>query len=352
MLLGQFKKYLLPLKSPLLESINFRSILGFFLSGILLWLTFYNSGLRLRDLSMSGADFLNFFLADLFFITSVWVYSIRTKLFWLNEKRQPGDIHSFESVVVGNFYNCLLPGNLGDGMRAWHFSKKNKIPFLQSLSSIIAEKWIDAQFFVLLTIFLFIIMPFEKHYIFFAIIYTSITVVCLTIVYTLMRQYSSIEKKVISIVLLFRKTGKFIYRIYWFTTRLITDLLRKHRLGKYVLCCIVIYVLNVLQFFFLFRASGVSAPVGGLYGAYLIAVCMMIIAIIPSAPSNIGVLHYGIYAALILSAAQHGITPNAQNLQSYARYAVYVHLSYVIPEVIMGLLYVIKERKVLFEVTH
>ena len=330
------------------KNIWLRSILGFGVSGILLWLTFYKSGLKLRDLNMDRTELCDFALADIFFLISVWVYSLRAKLFWLSDRKGFKDIYSFESIVIGNFYNCLLPGNLGDGVRAWHFSKKNQVPFLQSLSPIFAEKWLDAQYFILLTIGLLLARPFVENYVLYAIVYTAAGAAGLLMVYGLMRFNRRFERMMLKTALLFKGAGKVVLRIYWFTTRSIDGLRKRKLVAGYFLLCACVYVLNVLQFFYLLKSAGVSGVEGGVYSAYLCAMSMMIIAFIPSAPGNIGVLHYGLYSALILAAIQSGIHPDELRLQSYARFAVYVHLSYIIPEILIGAVFVVKERRLMF----
>jgi hypothetical protein len=116
----------------------------------------------------------------------------------------------------------------------------------------------------------------------------------------------------------------------------------------YFLLCAVFFFLNILQFLLLMKVAGVAEPVAGLYSSFLIAMSIMIIAIIPSAPSNIGVMHYGIYATLILAANQYGLSSDGPSLKSYALFAIYLHLSYVIPEVVLGIIFVVKERRLMF----
>jgi uncharacterized protein (TIRG00374 family) len=335
-------------KKFLLKNLNLRNALGFGISGVLLWLTFYNSGLKVKDLGFSTTDFLYFVLADVLFIVSIGACAARIKLFVISDYKKAADVSSLESVIIGNFYNCLLPGNLGEGMRAWHFSKKNKIPFLQSMSLSLAEKWIDAQYFVFLTIGLFTFRSFMPHYVSYSILYMALAVVGLSCLYIFMRYHKKTESTLLSLVLLFKKPGKIVFKLYWYTSLSIRDMIRKRLMLKYTFFCAIVYTLNALQFYFLMKSAGVREPVTSLYTSYLIALSMMIIAFIPSAPSNIGVLHYGMYSVLIFSAIQQGITPGAQDLQSFARFAVYVHLSYLLPEILMGILCVIKERKLVF----
>ena len=328
---------------------NFRSILGFAISGIFLWLTFHNSGLQLKEIKLEGNQWFYFTIAIFAFAISTWFQSIRAKLLWRDQARNGADIRTYSSIAIGNFYSCLLPGNLGDAIRAWHFSRKQNVPFSSSLASIAAEKWIDAQMFVVLTLVLFFLKPFADHYIFWAIGNTSMLVIFLSVVYALMLKYTYFETMIWTIVLNLRKPGRFLFRIYKYATWQLLSIRRNGLIPIYVLLCVVILFLNVAQFFLLLLASGIEGPVLSVYTAFFMAVGMMIIAVIPAAPGNIGVLHYGIYALLILAARRCGLTPGSAELHSYALLGIYVHLSYLIPEMLIGAVYVIKEWKVLLE---
>lgn len=328
---------------------NFRSLLGFIISGVFLWLTFHNSGLQLKEIKLEGNQWLYFGFAIIAFVISTWFQSIRAKLLWRDQARYDTNIKTYSSLVIGNFYSCLLPGNLGEAIRAWHFSRKQNVPFSASLGAIAAEKWIDAQMFVVLTLVLFFIKPFSDHYIFWAIGNVCMLVILLSVVYALMLRFAYFETMIWTIVLHLRKPGRFLFRIYKYATWQLLSIKRNGFISIYVLLCAVILFLNVAQFFLLLLASGIDSPVLSLYTAYFMAVGMMIIAVIPAAPGNIGVLHYGIYALLILAARRCGLTPDSAELHSYALLGIYVHLSYLIPEILIGAVYVIIDWKVLLD---
>ena len=337
------------LKNVVIKHINFKTVLGFSISAILLWLTFYNSGLHLKDIRLKGEQVYYFAAAIVVFIFSVWFYSVRAKLFWINRaKTNQASVHAYDSLIVGNFYNCLLPGNLGEGVRAWHFSRKNKTTFSRSLAAIIAEKWTDAQMFVVLAILLYLFKPFVSHYILYSIFLTASIVVLLSATYTFLRRNKAAERKIWRLIFRLQKTGRVLYRLYSHTGTHLAGVKTNRYITKYIFLCCIVFFLNLLQFFFLLKAAGVAEPVCSFYTAFLVAASMMIISFVPSAPSNIGVLHYGLYSALVLSAYQYGFSPNNKSLQSFALFGVYVHLSYIIPEVVMGIFFLTKERKFIF----
>jgi uncharacterized protein (TIRG00374 family) len=325
-----------------------RDILGYSISAVFLWYTFYKSGLHLSDIRLNGAEWWYFLAAILVFVFSLWLYSLRAKLIWINEKKRAADITTYSSLILGNFYNCLLPGNLGEGVRAAHFSRKNNITFSCSLSGTITEKWLDAQVFGILVVLSFIIKPFVNHFVAYSLIYTALAILILSMLHSLMRRNRQVERRLWLFALLFRRVGKFFFKLYYHTNEHLNNMRRQKTIIPYIIYFGLIFILNVVQFFLLQKAAGVSMPVAGIYSSFLVSMSMMIIAFIPSAPSNIGVLHYGIYSAMILAARQYGVNTSPADLQSYALFAIYVHLSFLIPELNIGTFYMIKERKVLF----
>ncbi len=328
--------------------IGVRDLAGYGISGVLLWYTFHQSGLRLSDIRMSGVQWLYFAAAVGVFVFSLWLYGVRARVVWAGDVAGGRNISTYSSLILGNFYNCLLPGNLGEAVRALHFSRKNGITFSRSLAATVTEKWLDAQVFAVLVLVLFLIKPFVQDIICYALAYTALAVAVLTVVHQLMLRYERVERGLWSIVLRLGRAGRFLYRLYYHTNEHLRTMQRYKAIKTYILFFFLIFGLNVLQFLLLEYAAGVSHPVAGMYSSYLIALSMMIIAFIPSAPSNIGVLHYGVYSAMILAGRQYGIVEAPQGLEAYALFSVYAHLSFLIPEVAIGTWYMIRERKFLF----
>lgn len=326
-----------------------KSILGFVISGVLLWLTIRKSGLEIENVKLQTYQVVYFVIALITFVLATWIQSIRAKLLWISRNGKVIKVNTYSSLVLGNFYNCILPGNLGEGVRALHFSKKNNVPFQNSLASIITEKWIDALIFVPIVGLLLSLKPITESYIIDALLLTTLMIVLLFIVFVTFQLNIKIEKTVWRIVLKFGVIGKYLFKLYKKVVEQLRNLMKSGLIFPYIVLCACFFIGNIIQFLFLLKAAGIDAPIGGLYTAFLIAICIMIIVIVPSAPSNIGVLHYGIYLTLILASHQLGFSPQKGDLQSFALFSILLHLSYLLPEITLGLLYMIKERKTLFE---
>jgi len=337
-----------PFLQAFLRNFSIRTALGFIISGILLWYTFYASGLQPQKLLLNFRQWLLFIAACCAFILATWVHAYRSKFFWINSTTKRSDISAYKSILIGNFYNSVLPGNLGEGVRAWHFAKTNKVGFQISMAAITAEKWIDAQLFIPGTIIFFLGSPFIPSYILLAIACCSAGAFVLTIVFGLMRKYRALEKKIWLIVLRFKKPGKILFRLYYYTTIHLQNLKKRKHLKFYFSLCATIVALSILQFYLLLNCASVSVPVAGIYTAYLVLASMMIIAFIPAAPSNIGVLNYGIYATVSLAAAQYHIKPGSQDMQSYALFSICVYMCFVLSEVSLGLWAIWSERDTIF----
>lgn len=338
-----------PAYTQILQGFNLRSAIGFAISGVLLWLTFYNSGLHLNDIQLKEEQWYYFSAAIAVFVFSLWLYSLRAKLVWMSPTKKSSELSTYSSLILGNFYNSILPGNLGEGVRAFHFARKNKVTFIRSLAAILTEKWLDAQVFAVLVVVLFIIKPFTPHYISYTLVYTSLVVLLLTIIHVFFQRNRELEKWVWHLMLLLKKPGLFLFKAYSNSNSHLRNMRQQGHPWVYVGVFAFIFFLNVMQFYFLLKAAGVSEPVGGMYSAFMIGLSMMIIAFIPSAPGSIGVLHYGLYSVLLFAASLYHIVPDAKALQSYALFGIYTHLSYFIPEIILGTVFMVKERAVIFD---
>jgi hypothetical protein len=107
----------------------------------------------------------------------------------------------------------------------------------------------------------------------------------------------------------------------------------------------VMFALNILQYGLLLKATSIGYPILGPYGLILISSCMIVVSFVPSTPSSIGVVHYGIFTALVNAALVLGVKTEVPLLQQFAVMATLLHASYFIPEVILGVVFLIKERR-------
>jgi len=60
------------------------------------------------------------------------------------------------------------------------------------------------------------------------------------------------------------------------------------------------------------------------------------------------VVHYGLYASLLLIAEIHHTTITPDLHHKFALVGICIHFSYFFPEVLVGIFYLFKERRILF----
>lgn len=283
----------------------------------------------------------------LIFLLAVLAQSQRSKCFWKGNPNAP-QLYTYESLVIGNFYNAVLPGNLGEAVRALHLSRRNGIPFLQTLASVITEKWLDSILYLIFIATLFIGVPPVKDPVYGTLLTIGAAALLLQLLYAAIRKIRTGEQLVWRLAVMLGKAGKYAFKLYLQVNLHIRYLYRSGNLKGFIAFCLAMTALNCAQYYLLLKAAHVPHELCTLYTSYLATVSMMVVAFIPSAPGNLGVLHYGMYLVLIFAAHQYGLSPDSSALRSFALFGTFLHLSCFIPEVLLGSLVVIKERKRLF----
>ncbi|MFN8315377.1 MAG: lysylphosphatidylglycerol synthase transmembrane domain-containing protein [Chitinophagales bacterium] len=338
--------------NPLLKKTKayIRSILGVAISLLLLSYTLHSSGLELSQIQFNTSSIVNWVLAVFVFIFTIIVHALRTKFIWVNNTSELSKIRSYSSLIIGNFYNSVLPGNLGEGVRAWHFHKKNQVSFSCSLAAIVTEKFIDAQVFLLLVVPL---LCYQEW------IYTNPIFITLALVSTFVFfsngilllgwLYPKIPKFVIRSLPLGSSLRFSLWRLFLHFKNHLRQLYKNRLLWVYIAAAICLFVLNMFQYFWVLRAANVLPLLRTLCTLYLLSCIMIVVGVVPSAPSSAGVVHYSIYASLLLAAGFLSVPVSLALKQNFALVTIYLHLSYFIPEILLGVFYLWRERKILFE---
>ena len=167
---------------------------------------------------------------------------------------------------------------------------------------------------------------------------TASIVMILTLLRSFLLQQKKIEKQFWRIIIKTGKVGRFLYKLYVHTNNQLKSMSTNGNIIWYFAFSLIILFLNAAQFFLLFKTVAIPPPIASGYTAILISLSMMIIAFIPSAPGNIGVLHYGVYSVLIFVSKSYDIPSNKMLLANYALFGIYAHLSFFLPEIIIGII--------------
>lgn len=314
-------------------------------SFVLLYYTIQKSGVRWHHLRLSFIQWFYFLLAMLMVVVAIWLQSVRVIIPW--EKHfHPRKPDSINGLYLCFLYNCMLPGNLGEGIRAWHFSKKNGTSFSQSLAAIALEKYIDAFNFLGYSVLLAMMFwDFEIYR--FLFLPTSLLVAGIFLLYILIIKNPRVEKFCLNWLTYFGQSGKWLWNLHVHIKELLLGM-NKKQLARYALLGFFIFALNIIQYFFILKVALVPEGLLTWSVAFMVSVSMVFVFLIPSAPGNTGVVHYGIFSLLTSLAAYKGISLNSTQNASLAVYTIYLHLSYILPEVVIGSWVLIKEKGVLF----
>lgn len=323
---------------------NYKTYIGTVVSGILLWRTIKLSGITWQTLNLSGYSLVLLLASCIVFIATVVLQGHRTRLIWVANGKKYRSIHSLPSLVIGYFYNSILPGNAGEAVRAWHFSKRNTVPFQKSLAAIAVEKFVDAQLFVPIVVGLNFYMPKNgnnKVVFLLSIVVGAILCADFFIAAIILNKTF---KHCVWFCMPSLHFKKYSFRLFGYFKQQIQLLIQTRLIWWYALLGYVMFLLGVVQYGLIIKASGLPAIYTDAYSLTTIGCMMVVVGVIPSAPSNLGVVHYGVYNALFNMAIMVGAQPGSSQLQQFALAATLVHVSYFIPEIVIGLIYLVKER--------
>ena len=269
--------------------------LGLFLSLIFMVLAFRNADLNQMIDAFKNIDIIYLFLILIANIASEWARVLRWRLLLLPIKATSRN-KLFASLMIGYAGNTVLPAHLGEFLRAYMLSKKEKIAASSIFATIVTERIIDMLSVFALMIFTFIFFPFpelvkKSGYILFAV-----TLLLCVILFFANSHLENIFK-------FFRKTFKFfpekIYsKLHKVTVNFSGGFVKLGNTRNYItviVLSIFIWVFHGLAFQFAFFAFDFDLP----WTAPLVLLVITAISVIvPSSPGYIGTYHWTCQFAL------------------------------------------------------
>ena len=147
--------------------IDVRSVIGFATSGFFLWLLITQSSLEWRQIQKAINNIhtlLWLFAACVLLLLFIYIQSLRTRIIFVDRHTSMRQTSAYPSLIIGYFYNSLLPGNLGEVVRMWHFSRANKKSFSSATAVVILEKVLDANLLIPIILFTFFSIPFNGNF--------------------------------------------------------------------------------------------------------------------------------------------------------------------------------------------
>lgn len=337
-------------KSFLKESQLFRTSIGVGISIFLLILLFNKSQLEIKTALDSITSSFKIFLllsAMLLFVLMTWLHSLRTKVIYYDSKKSIANIKALDSLLLGNFYNCTLPGNVGEGVRAWHFSRKNNIPLNNTISIFFVEKSLDALMVGGLLLLPVIFNKFSFHVVQFSFLMTAFAVSIFSICFFLVLTKKKLVKKALGFAPN-KKLRFFLFKLYINFKCHIERMIETRSIYLFVVISYSMFLINIMQFQLVLWCVDLPNSMQSFFSAFVLSLTMIIVMFIPSAPGNLGIAHYGLFISLEYIAEVQEISLSKENLQQMALATIFMHLSYFLPEVLLGVFVLLKERKKLF----
>ncbi len=236
---------------------------------------------------------------------------------------------SIVSIGVSLFYNAILPTRLGDVIRAVFISLRDNIKKKRLLPYILVEKIIDFLFIIFFFLLIIIIESEEE-----ILSYLLGTFVVITIFIITFILYVKFNKRVISFVqsTIPAKFNKLFSEINHEAINGMACFKTKNQIAKSLALLITGWAI-ILGIFYILSYPFINQLNLPNYSAIYFLFFSAIALSLPSAPSGIGTVHYGLYLAVQILMGE-----DASNSQSdlIAALIISLHLLLVMLDVIVG----------------
>lgn len=324
--------------------IGIRDMIGLGLSAFFLWLTLRNFSFDWRATSWNTSMLFFISVSVLLTVAPTYFNALRFKLFFRKDFKSK-NIRPFTSFYIGHFYNAVLPGNIGEVVKIYHLSRKYNINHKDVLSFWVCEKFMDA-----------LLLPLMFVWAMFALddIYIRLTGSVLSLLVFVAIFYAIIGHRYKWVAILpFRfipigKLRRYLYSLYIRFDASISYFWKSRLFFLFMVVSFSFYILVMLLNYTTMRAVDLPVQFLSFEALALIGGITIITHFIPSAPSSVGVLHYGIYMSLVLLAKHYGIAIDTELNNKFVLASIFFHLIFLVSDVSVGSYFVIAERKWLF----
>lgn len=320
------------------------SFVGFAISAALLWHTVHKSGADIRYVlnNQTGWKYLLFALGV--FLFSLYIKAFSFKLLFVHKLPLALSLSSFPSIMLANFYSAILPGNAGEAVRLFHFSRKNGYSLIYTAGAMITEK-LSIGAMMCLLLFMFCLAHALQYGSLSLLLGALLMGVFLVLCGLLLFLW---KPKPFAGCIPFKAVRKLCYKVVITVQKHFVRLKKENLLWPYFLLHLLLYLSTVCVKFVLFSAVDLPAEATTFKLAWYYTFVAMIAMFIPSAPSSVGVVHFSIYQAVIITCAESNIPVTASIKEAALSLAIWFHLSYLIPDLVVGSITALMERKVLY----
>lgn len=321
-------------------------IFGFILSFVLLGWMFSTIEFHPGLFSLSTYDYSLFALSCLVFTGSVALTARRLRFLIKHSSGKKGNISTFDAVVLGNFYNNLLPGNLGEVIKLRHLSVTNKLSVRYFTGLWVIEKLVSTTLIAVITFILFFI--YRDQFPWSWVFLLPFTLVIAGYFFLWCYSQSVMVKRALLWLLPTRWLKVNIQYLLHLMSRFHHGVLKRENIAQYYLYGLLILLFNTINHLLLLHLGGLPDGMASIPGALLFTTLSMFVYIIPAAPSSIGVFHFAVYSTLEQIASGLQIPVDEQLKSQFLVSSFLFYFNYVLPETAMGVYMLWKERNRLF----
>jgi|GEM_PF-3109166 len=249
------------------------------------------------------------------------------------------------SVILGHFYNTILPSRLGELIRPAHFSNKHGLPFMTVLGSCVIERVFDGMLVVLLLLFSLVVLQVDNINLH-ALIPAGISIYIIALLGILLIVKTQWIDQILQ---RFAPNKVSQYAQTWLQDIRKGFGLIKHWRHGFLVCLwsMTPLFLNILSNYYLLLSFPIPSALQSLSAACLISAAISLAYTIPSAPSSIGVFHYAIILALE-AIAHKTATPISPIIESqFVLMSFVIYAASLIPDLLLGAIVAFRERHIL-----
>jgi hypothetical protein len=326
---------------------RWRDILGLVVSAAFLWATLRQTSGDILQVRFSVSEW-GMIGASVFLMGAVlWVQGQRMRWFLAPKPWRLEGIHGFRSVTIGSLYNAILPGNLGEAVKLHHFASRNNIRFRTALACWVGEKLVEGTMMACMSALLLLVPNVRASFLGTLLsVPIALAIACCLVV--VMSYWWPLLTRGLFRLVPTARAALFLYRVFLeFRWRLLGRGWR-FRTVAFVAGGLIIGAMNFVAFFLNMKAGGIAPELIRPENLLLLMILTAVIYFVPSAPSSVGVMHYGIYASLTVMAEMQGLIPTSAMKDSFVLTAIIFHATYVLPELVLGSIHLYLERRVVF----
>jgi uncharacterized protein (TIRG00374 family) len=317
------------------------SITLFFL--VLLAVKFSAAGWASAFVSLQQVDILLFLTGILLMIFSAWLQAVRWRLILL-----PLGIFTsleiFRSVVIGHWFNLLLPLRLGEIARPYHFSRTHRLNFTTILASTIIERLLDLIAVLTLAWICILIFSITNAF-YYALTGSAIYILILSLIIFFVRRRDKLHDIINCVPVKKLKDWGLRYESDFFSGLALVN--NFNRIITVALATLPIWIVNILAYWILIKSCRLPNPISTLGAGLSVTLASAVGHAIPSTGTGLGVINYGVVLALTEFARSVSFNFSLAEV-SILRASIVVYIAAIIPDLFIGGYFYWRDRN-LFE---